>query len=629
MSLRNSLVLGILASWCVSSAAWAIGRCSEQTPERRALFGELHVHTAISMDAYVFGTRLRPDDAYRFARGETVTLHARPGSELRWPVKLERPLDFAAVTDHASNFGAVRLCSTPGLGVFDSEACRSYRQPIDLSGEVQLKDVLSRMRKQLGSDLVATSVCGEDGRRCRDATDVVWQEIQDAAARWNDETDACEFTTFVAYEYTATPELTKIHRNIIFRGDKTLPAPISYADEPSAIRLWQRLRAECIDAGTGCDVLAIPHNSNLSNGRMFALDYGDAKTKQAQAEIASLRAQLEPIVEIMQMKGDSECRNDMWNILGGVDELCNFQKMRAADTPDCKDGTGAGALGGEGCVSRLDYARYALIEGLREADRIGVNPYAFGIIAATDGHDGLPGPVEEERLDLRMGRPNPQDGMNLGGLAGVWAEENSREAIFDAMKRRETFGTSGPRMRVRFFGGWDYPENLCDAKDLAAKGYAGGVPMGGNLPAKPSGAKSGPRFVVSAFRDPGTQAKPGGQLQRIQIIKGWADREGNFVQQVVDIAGRADNGAAVDPLTCAPQGPGHDALCAVWTDPEFDPAQRAVYYARVVENLSCSNADWACIAPKQRRPEWCTSDRPLETTQERAWTSPIWYAPEG
>ncbi len=621
------LLASLLIAIAASEAA-AKGRCADHTEERRALFGELHVHTAISMDANVFGTRLRPDDAYRFAKGESVTLRFgdhRPGG---WNVRLDRPLDFAAVTDHASNFGAVRLCTTEGLGAYDTEACQSYRRPIEMGGIVNLRRVIDRMRKQLGDDLVATSVCGEDGERCRTATRTVWRETREAAARHNDISDACEFTTFVAYEYTATPDLTKIHRNVIFRNENVLPMPISYADEPDAIRLWERLRDECLEAGTGCDVLAIPHNSNLSNGHMFAVEYGNAKTPDEQAKVAALRARIEPLVEMMQMKGDSECRNGLWNVLGGNDELCNFEKMRPQDTPDCEAGTGRGALAGEGCVSRLDYARYALIEGLREADRIGVNPYEFGLVAATDTHDATPGATEEDRLDLRMGRVTANPGMNLGGLAGVWAEENSRDAIFDAMRRRETFGTSGTRVRARFFGGWEYPDSICDAKNLARQGYAGGVPMGGRLADRPKSADHGPRFVVSALRDPGTPMKPGTALQRVQIIKGWADDEGNFHQSVVDVAGNAENGASVDATTCEPKGAGHDALCAVWTDPAFDPKQRAVYYARVVENPSCSTRDWACRAPAERRPEWCEG-RGLETIQERAWTSPIWYTPPG
>jgi hypothetical protein len=598
--------------------------CASHDPLRQAYFGELHIHTAASMDAFMFQTRIRPDDAYRFASGGTA--HLPPldadGRPTR-PVRLERPLDFAAVTDHAMNFGAVHLCATPDSPIYDTQVCRTYRAPISvLSGDLQLGDVIRELTRKAGEDLVAREICGEDGVRCRDAAGVVWRETQDAAARWNDRSDACRFTTFVAYEYTATPELTKVHRNVVFRNEAVPALPISYADEPDVIDMWRRLSAECNAAETGCEALAIPHNPNLSNGNMFSIDYGDARTLAEQAEIASLRAALEPLVEMNQMKGDSECRNGMWRILGGNDELCDFEKIRPAETEDCEDGTGKGALGGEGCVSRLDYARYALVEGMREADRIGVNPYAFGMIAATDGHDGTPGATEEWRQDLLLGRANGDAGRNLGGLAGVWAEENSRSSLFDAMQRRETFGTSGPRMRVRFFGGWDYPASLCDDPDLVEVGYAAGVPMGAELPAAGSGA---PTFVVTGARDPGTAERPGGLLQRLQIIKGWSDGDGNFHQSVVDVAGSTDGGASVD-ATCGTHGPGADTLCGVWRDPDFDPAQRAVYYARVVENPSCSQRGWYCATATEAAP-WC--DGLPETIQERAWSSPIWYAPAG
>ena len=378
----------------------------------------------------------------------------------------------------------------------------------------------------------------------------------------------------------------------------------------------------------GCDVLAIPHNPNLSNGHMFSLEYEGADgTRRSSAEIAKLRASMEPIVEMSQMKGDSECRNGMWNVLGATDELCDFEKMRPASTPDCEAGVGDGALGGRGCVSRRDYVRYALVEGLMEQERLGVNPFAFGFIAATDGHDAVPGAVEEWRQDLPLGTVRPESGRNLGGLAAVWAEENSREAIFDALRRRETYGTSGPRMSVRFFGGYDLPEGLCGDPGLVAKGYARGVPMGGEIGASPrrwfrKGAA--PRFVVSAMADPGTAAHPGGLLQRAQIVKAWADDAGRIHQQVIDVAG-GPNDASVDAATCAPRGEGAKALCGEWTDPDFDPSRAAIYYARVVENPSCRQSGWACV-DGPNRPAWCDAPTTAKTIQERAWTSPIWSA---
>jgi hypothetical protein len=600
-------------------------RCTHFSEERQVFWGDLHVHTGISMDAWMFGTRPRPADAYRFARGENIGIGARDeAGKFARETRIDRPLDFAAVTDHASNFGGVSLCTKPDSPVYETQSCIDYRAPFSAAGRT-LEDIVADIQRRTVDGLTADEVCGEDGSRCRAAAGDVWRETQDAAAAYDEGAPGCGFTTFVAYEYTATPNLTKIHRNVIFRN-QTVPAlPISYADQPEAVGLWRDLRQQCLDAGTGCDALAIPHNSNLSNGNLFAIEYGGAETPEAQAEVARLRAEMEPIVEMSQMKGDSECRNGMWNVLGATDELCDFEKMRAPSTPDCEDGKGEGALGNSGCVSRRDFARYALVEGLIEAERIGMNPFPFGFIAATDGHDGTPGSVEEWRQDLFVGAPSPGPGRNPGGLAGVWAEENTREALFQALRRKETYGTSGPRIPVRFFGGWEYPETLCDDPSLVAMGYAGGVSMGGTISDAP--ADAAPRFVVSAMRDPGTAEHPGGLLQRIQIVKGWAGENGEIHQQVVDVAG-GPNQASVDDATCTPQGEGAESLCAVWSDPDFDPAQSAVYYARVVENPSCRQTGWSCL-PGEGRPAWCDMPGLQKTIQERAWTSPIWYEPAG
>ena len=596
-------------------------RCRDHDPQRNVYWGDLHVHTAISMDANVFGTRLRPADAYRFARGEEVAL----GLNADRPVRIERPLDFAAITDHASNMGGVSLCQTPGSPSYDSPNCVDYREPIAIAGSA-IADVVKRMRAKVSRGLDTPAVCGEDGALCLEGARTAWQETRQAAADANDTSLACEFTSFVAYEYTATPNMTKIHRNVIFRNATVPELPISFDAQPSAIGLWRDLETQCTKAGTGCDVLAVPHNPNLSNGHMFGLEYEGLSDPEEQAEVARLRAAMEPIVEMSQMKGDSECRNGMWNVLGATDELCDFEKMRPPSTPDCEDGTGEGALAGQGCVSRRDFVRYALVEGLQEEKRLGVNPFKFGFIAATDGHDAVPGPVEEWRQDLILGAVSPQSGRSLGGLAAVWAEENSREALFEAMRRRETYGTSGPRMSVRFFGGFDLEEDLCGDPELVAKGYATGVPMGGELGSAPKkwfSRKTGsPRFVVSALADTGTEAHPGGLLQRVQIIKGWADDEGRVHQKVVDVAG-GDNDAGVDLASCTPRGAGARALCGEWTDPDFDPDRAAVYYARVVENPSCRQAGWACVEGPDR-PAWCDAPTTAKVTQERAWTSPIW-----
>jgi hypothetical protein len=641
---RFVLSLCLAAAFGLGSPSLATAkgeRCYDYNPEKNVYWGDLHVHTAYSMDAYMFDTRLTPRDAYRFAKGKQVML-APLDTDGRGtlPFRIDRPLDFAAVTDHSEALGGVRMCTDPKHPAYESETCRIYRSPISRGDAGQTaRDITSRL-----ASLRTTKLCGADWAACREATRSSWQDIQEAAAKADDHAPACTFTTFVAYEHTNTPDMTKIHRNVIFRNDKVPELPITAADEPDPLRLWQRLEKECKEGIPGCDVLAIPHNPNLSNGQIFTIEYPEGSTLDDQRRYAALRARMEPVTEMVQIKGESECRSGMWKVMG-ADEDCNFEKYRALhNAPDCKDGKGWGALAGKGCESRLDFARYALIEGLHEADRIGVNPYAFGQIGSTDIHTGTPGAVAESMPSTFDGRV-PSPGYNLGGLAAVWAEENSRESLFQALRHREVYATSGPRMTVRLFGGWELPADLCTSGLLAKEGYARGVPMGGELPSRTSVAATpnpggsaassatkgspGPRFVVSAMRDAGTRAHPGGLLQRIQIVKGWADPDGTFHQQVVDVAGKRDNGASVDPQTCEPKGPGDNHLCTVWTDPDFDPARRAVYYARVFENPSCRFSTYICNAKKgDDRPGFCDDPNYPKTIQERAWTSPIWYTPE-
>jgi hypothetical protein len=437
--------------------------------------------------------------------------------------------------------------------------------------------------------------------------------------------------------------MAKVHHNVIFRNANVPAAPIPWVDVPDVYELWEGLRSQCLEAGIGCDVITIPHNSNLSNGNMFAITGKDLPLEEQRAR-AMLRADIERLAEITQIKGDSECRNGMYQVLGAPDEFCNYEEWRGPEVEDCEEGSCWGALMDRGCVARTDYIRYTLLEGLREQERIGVNPFKLGIIAATDQHNANPGDVEEysfqgwqgaadastqQRLDPGNSNINANNSLasNPGGLAGVWAEENSRDAIFDAMKRRETFATSGPRITARLFAGWDYPDDLCSSASLVEEGYEGGVPMGGDLSARPEGAKA-PSFVVSAMRDLGTPEHPGGLLQRAQIVKGWVDDAGHFHQEIFDVAGGA-NGASVDPDSCQPRGVGHDSLCSVWTDPSFDAAQRSVYYLRVLENPSCRWNQLQCLSlPADERPPSCSDPSVPGVIQERLWTSPIWYEGE-
>ncbi len=612
-------------------------RCANHDPLRRALFGDLHVHTSLSTDAWNYDLEVRPHGAYDYAFGGEIALPSASG-ELR-RVRIDRPLDFMAVTDHAEFMGEQRLCADPESGVYESDTCEGIRAsttPIDNPLALKIANPFPSRE---------ADVCGEDGERCATAALEAWHETIAAAEAWNDTTTACEHTAFIAYEYSSFRLGSNLHRNVIFSGSAVPKRPVSYMDVQREWELWQLLQEGCNDSGTGCEVLAIPHNSNISNGRMFKTDYPGADGIEEQAARASLQASMEPLFEVMQHKGDSECRRGIPNILGSDDPLCDFEKMDrlSPETMEsmCSEGPLADSIPrlGPSCLSHRSYARYALIEGMREEERIGVNPFKFGLMASTDSHNALGGGVRERDWPGHLGK---QDGAlenrltnekgvmgnaanGPGGIIGVYAEENSRASIFAAMKRREVFGTSGPRIRPRFYAGWEMPEGLCSDPEPLARADAAGVPMGADLP--PRGEASSPRFVLFAERDPGTPEVPGDLLQRLQIIKGWVDEAGGLHQQVIDVAG-GENGASVDIGNCQVAGPGHDFLCGEWIDPGFDPTRRAVYYARAVENPSCRYSTWQCLSLEgDARPSHCDDPKMGETQQERAWTSPIWYTP--
>ena len=554
--------------------------CAERNELRNAYFGETHVHTGLSFDARSRDVQLSQDEAYAYARGEEVRLPPLDdrGQGTR-RVRIDQPLDFAAITDHAETLAETALCVDPSSPAYPSATCKALRGEglrLWLARIIAGSDVAPHLRLYYSFLEYVTAerperiaeVCGPGGTWCARASDTLWKGVQRSAERAYDRSSACEFSSFVAYEYTASPNASNLHRNVIFRGASVPDAPVAAADEPTPYGLWERLRRTCIDAGGDCDALAIPHNSNWSGGRMFLIEYPGAQDTSEQAAQARARSAIEPIVEIYQHKGDSECRNGLAGVASGPDELCDFEKLRPPGEPqeDCGDGydPDGGGMSLESCLSPRDFVRYALIEGLREEARIGANPFKFGLIAATDSHTGTPGAVEERSFhggfgagdDTPAGRARLR-GHSAGGLAGVWAEENTREAIFDAMRRRETFGTSGPRIVPRLFGGWDYPVGLCDDPELVAKSYAGGVPMGGDLPAAPERADA-PSFVVTALRDPGAPGRPGAPLQRVQIVKGWVGTDGLLHQRVFDAVGPPVDAAGVDPDTCRTSGSGFD-----------------------------------------------------------------------
>ena len=603
--------------------------CTNYDPLRQPLFGDLHVHTRYSLDASTQGTRTSPDLAYRFARGEKIGIQpwTEEGDPLR-SLQLNQALDFAMVSDHAELIGEVKMCNTPEIEGYSSWQCMVYRNfP---RGAFYLFNYMATMKaSHLG-------MCGEGGELCKNASVAPWQEMQQAAEQHYDRSENCSFTAFVGYEWTGMQADSggNLHRNIVFRNENVPALPASFIDAPGARKLWNALQRECNGKEGNCDSLVIPHNSNLSAGYMFSglTDEGEPMT----AEYAQQRQRFEPLAEIMQHKGASECY-----FKAGVtrDELCAFEQL----PKDNIAGYNAEPQKTTGFLRRV------LVDGMRLESTLGANPYQFGIIASTDTHLGTPGAAQEEKFlghggagvpagdEIPPGLPDKLE-YNPGGLAVLWATENSRDALFDAMRRKEAYGTSGPRIVSRFFAGWDYPENLCSAPDLLQQAYAGGVPMGSELAPSSDGVSPGsaPTFVVFARQDAGSAEFPGTALQRIQIIKGWTDKDGEPQERVVNVAGDAGNGASVDISNCETKGAGFANLCALWTDDQFSPDEQAYYYTRVVENPSCRWSQRICIANAVdcRNPdsigeglEGCCAKEHRPAIQERAWSSPIWYKP--
>ena len=626
--------------------------CAHYTQQRRPHFGDTHVHTAWSFDASTQDTRNTPTDAYRFARGGRMGI--QPYDEDDHPqrnIQLERPLDFTAVTDHSEFLGEISLCTTPGSPGYWHPVCIGHRWYPVLSFGTMAAYGLSQ-KKRWG-------FCGENHRNCLAAADSRWRDTVAAAEQAYDRSGDCSFTSFVGYEWTATIGAGQnLHHNVVFRNDQVPERALSWIESSSQVALWDYLDQECVLDKPGCDAVVIPHNSNLSGGLMFeSASISDAEVPAAPItrQEAARRAHWNVLFEVMQHKGSSECDSRLANWAG--DEYCNFEKLGYDSFGGKNTGMAAGGaldwmtvfVDEEDLpVTRLpdesNFLRYGLKKGLRQQAELGVNSFKFGLISSTDTHIAAPGLTMEKnhpghggagmgaRDDVPVGLPDELE-YGPGGLAVLYAEENTRDALFAAMRRREAYATSGTRPILRFFGGWSYPDNLCGSPDLVRQGYAGGVAMGSDLQAAPDQAVR-PRFIVSAMQDSGTEAHPGSALQRLQLIKGWY-LDGELHERVLDIAG-GDNDATVDLQSCEQSGSGHQQLCTVWEDQDFDPGAAAFYYARVLENPSCrwsqricSNAGVRCDQPLQipAGMESCCAAGHQKVIQERAWSSPIWYNP--
>jgi hypothetical protein len=597
---------------------------AERNFPTRPLFGDTHLHTAASFDAGAFGARLTPRDAYRFARGGQVM--ASSGQ----PVRLSRPLDFLVVADHSDNMGMFPDLFAGKPEVIADPQARKWYDMIQSGqgGDAALEIIFSFGKGTLPKSMIY----GPDTRAYRSA----WQDTIAAAEEYN---EPGRFTAFIGYEWTSNTAGNNLHRNVVFRdsGAKasqvvpfTTLSPLG-SDNPRELWTWMQE----YESKTGGNVLAIAHNGNLSNGRMFPI-IESFTGKPVDKVYVQQRAKWEPLYEVTQTKGTGEAHP----ALSPNDELANFElwdfgnlDASVAKTPD---------------MLEFEYARSALKNGLKLESQLGTNPYKFGMIGSTDAHTGLAA-VEEDNF---FGKTTPQEpsaerstatfvsnpptGITVmdwqvgsSGYAAVWATENTREAIWDAMQRKETYATTGTRLIVRFFGGWDFEPGDAFNRLPAAVGYGKGVPMGGDLRSAPAGKT--PTFLVAALKDP-----IGANLDRIQIVKGWVDAKGGLHEKIHDVAwSDADKrkpgadgklpavGSTVDVANASWTNTiGDPELSAVWKDPDFDPKLRAFYYARVIEIPT---------------PRWTAYDakrfgvQPLPgtpmTLQERAYTSPIWYTP--
>jgi len=584
----------------------------------RVFWGEQHLHTSWSGDAAGGGTRVGPEEALRLARGEEIV------SSTGQPVRLSRPLDWLAVSDHSDALGVVNEIIAGNPKLMTDPTLKRWNQQMNAGGDEAMKAVMELISLQ-GQGKLPPPVM--DAQLAFD----VWRKSTAIMEKYN---DPGRFTAFIAYEWTSNyGGGNNLHRNVIYRDGKDkadLVAPLTTFVTENPEELWKWMQQ--YEQKTGGQLLAIPHNGNLSNGLMFALNTfkGDPLSKAW----AETRANYEPLYEVTQGKGTSEQHPS----LAPNDEFANFEIWDKGNLVVLPKKPG---------MLNTEYAREALKNGLAIEEKLGANPFKFGLLGSTDNHNGIasaeennffskfpaaepsPGRWDENAFDFGVDRVIKGWQLGASGYTGVWATENTRAALWDAMKRKEVYGTTGPRISVRFFGGFDFVADDALSREPASIGYAKGVPMGGDLRQAPAGKR--PSFLVAALKDPLS-----GNLDRIQIVKGWLDANGKTHEKVFDVVwAQADKrkpgrdgkvppvGNTVDTRTATWKNTiGEPELIAVWADPDFDPKLRAFYYARVIEIPTPRWTLYDAVRFNVKIP----SSVPL-TLQERAYTSPIWYSP--
>ena len=588
----------------------------DQHYPNRVYWGDTHLHTSNSPDAGLIGNTLGPDMAYRFARGEEIT------SSTNLRVQLNKPLDFLVVADHSEYLGLSPMLRTGDPALLADPTGKRWYDMFNAGSD----QAYAAFREVVQSVVEGQLLIKND-----DVMRTVWERNNATADEFN---EPGQFTAFIGYEWSSLPGGKNLHRVVIFRDDSgraNQVVPFSSIDSPDAENLWTYLAD--YQAKTGGQVLAIAHNGNGSNGLMFSDQTLDGRPLDR--AYAETRMRWEPLYEVTQIKGDGEAHPT----LSPNDEFADFENWDKGNLD--------GSEKKEDWMLKYEYARSALQLGLQHENKLGVNPFKFGMIGSTDAHTTLattrednyfgkfsltePAPerykhyVIQSLVDEKLSTFSSEEGAS--GLAAVWARENTRESIFDAMKRKEVYATTGSRILVRVFAGWDFEEDEVERPDFAERGYSGGVPMGGDLTSAPAG--KAPSFMIRALRDPDNA-----NLDRVQIIKGWLDSDGNTHERIYDVA--CADGREIQGRRCErPVGStvdvedasytntiGDPLLTAHWIDPEFDPGQPAVYYVRVLE---IPKPRWSAYDQKRfgiKMPD----DVPM-TVQDRAYTSPIWYTP--